>query len=732
MAGDRTVSAQFVMVALDVPLNRLFGYQVGEFDPQVGQRVIVPFGPRQLSSIVIERRNDAGDFSGKTRAILAVRDDLPALSASTIALCQFVADYYHHPLGAVLSTALPTVFRNVPAFKAPAPACVYYAADIEKLLAHISKRAHAQQRVAQQLATPHTPAALRRIHDSGLKWAKAWAEQGLVQTAAETSVVSPASPILPLNAEQAYAVEQLSSARSFLPFLLYGITGSGKTEVYLQTIAAVLARGEQVLILIPEINLTPQLEGRFRARFPGVAMACLHSGLNDTERAVNWLAAMSGEARIVLGTRLAVFTPLPQLGMIVVDEEHDPSFKQQEGLRYSARDVAVYRARTAQVPIILGSATPSIETWANAKAKRYQIITLAERAVPGATLPKITLLPVKKAGLIDGFNRMALAAMHAALERGEQVLVFINRRGYSPVLQCGECGWMASCKHCSARLVLHLRDRRLRCHHCGFEEPITHACPDCGNQDLKPVGQGTQRLEEALATHFPNRKILRIDRDSTRRKGEMDAALAQVHSGEADILIGTQMLAKGHDFDRLNLVIALNADTGLFSVDFRAEERLFALLMQVAGRAGRRETPGEVMIQTAFADHPFYHQLLGRDYAPFADRTLSERQDMLLPPAMAWALFRAEAPDIEHAIGILNIIRACFEQLDATLRKDLTLNQPVAATMVKKAGVERAQLLIAARHKAQLQRALHQAMPHIEVIKTGKGRWSLDVDPIEV
>ncbi|QLG89803.1 primosomal protein N' [Chitinibacter bivalviorum] len=720
------------MVALDVPLNRLFGYAIGNLDPHVGQRVIVPFGPRQLSGIVIERRSDAGEFVGKTRNILAIRDDLPALPPETLALCQFVADYYHHPLGAVLSSALPTVFRNVPAFKSPAPACVYYAPDVAILLAQISARAHAQRRVAQALEQPYTPAALRRLHDSGLKWAKLWAEKGWVQTAAESTVLAEPTPNLPLNAEQATAVAALSAAHGFAPFLLYGITGSGKTEVYLQTIAAVLGRGEQVLVLIPEINLTPQLEGRFRARFPGVQMSCLHSGLNDTERAVNWLAALSGEAKIVLGTRLAIFTPLPHLGMIVVDEEHDPSFKQQEGLRYSARDVAVYRARSAQVPIVLGSATPSIESWANAKAGRYQMLTLAERAVPGAVLPKITLLPVKKAGLIDGFNRMAFAAMHEALARGEQVLVFINRRGYSPVLQCGECGWMASCKHCSARLVLHLRDRSLRCHHCGFEEPITHACPDCGNQDLKPVGQGTQRLEESLATHFPGKTILRIDRDSTRRKGEMDAALAQVHSGEADILIGTQMLAKGHDFDRLNLVIALNADTGLFSVDFRAEERLFALLTQVAGRAGRRETPGEVMIQTAFADHPFYHQLLGRDYAPFANRTLIERTEMLLPPAAAWVLFRAEAPDIEHALQILQLIRACFERLAPEFLLPLTLNHPVAATMVKKAGVERAQLLIAAEQRAQLQRALHQAMPHIEVIKCGKGRWTLDVDPIEV
>lgn len=719
-------------VALDVPLNRVFDYSLGQHQVVVGQRVIVPFGPRQLSGIVVALVANDGQHGQKLRSILAVRDDLPALPSSTLALCQFVADYYHHPLGAVIASALPTVFRAVPAFKPPAPAVVYFAADVPRLLAQLSSRAHAQIGVAHALAQPHSAAALRRVHAQGVVWVKRWAEAGWVTVAAESTQLAAASPTLPLNAGQQAAVTALSAARGFAAFLLYGITGSGKTEVYLQTIDAVLARGQQALVLIPEINLTPQLEGRFRARFPGVQMASLHSGLNDTERACNWLAALRGEAQIVLGTRLAVFTPMPKLGLIVIDEEHDPSFKQQEGLRYSARDVAVYRARQAQVPIVLGSATPSIETWANARAGRYTTLALPERAVPGAVLPKITLLPVKKAGLIDGLNRMALAAMHAALARDEQVLVFINRRGYSPVMQCGECGWMAACPHCSARLVLHLRDRRLRCHHCGHEAQIDASCPDCGNQDLKPVGQGTQRLEDALAVHFPGKRILRIDRDSTRRKGELDAVLAQVHAGEADILIGTQMLAKGHDFARLNLVVVLNADTGLYSVDFRAEERLFALLTQVAGRAGRRETPGEVMIQTAFADHPFYHQLLGRDYAPFAERTWRERQELALPPAAAWVLFRAEAPQAEEALALLQQIRACFAGLPAPQLDGLTLNQPVLATMVKKAGVERAQWLLSAANKNQLQRALHQAMPFVEAIKTARARWIVDVDPLDV
>ncbi len=719
--------AGFALVALDVPLKKLFAYAIPNMTLAVGSRVLVPFGPRRLSGVVMELRSDTADFTGTPKSIAAAFSDLPALPSDTLQLCQFVADYYHYPIGAVLSAALPTAFRGTSAFNEPSAASVYFVDDMPILLDQISKRAHAQRRVAQALLVPHTPAALRRLHDSAWRWVKAWHEAGWVQAAAEECHVGVASPVLPLNAEQTVVVSELTAATQFSPFLLYGITGSGKTEVYLQTITQVLARGLQVLVLIPEINLTPQLEGRFRARFPGVRMAALHSGLNNTERAVNWLAALRGEAQIVLGTRLAVFTPLPKLGLIVVDEEHDPSFKQQEGLRYSARDVAVYRARQANVPIVLGSATPSIESWANAKAKRYRLLPLTQRAVPGAVLPKITLLPTKNVGLVDGLHVMAIAAMHAALARGEQVLIFLNRRGFSPVLQCGECGWMASCLHCSARLVLHLKQRCLRCHHCGHEEAITPACPDCGNHDLKPVGQGTQRMEESLPQHFPGKKILRIDRDSTSKKGELDAALAQVHSGEADIIIGTQMLAKGHDFDRLNCVIVLNADTGLYSVDFRAEERLFALLTQVAGRAGRRETPGEVFIQTAFSDHPFYHQLLARDFAPFANRTLEERNMLLLPPASAWALFRADAPELEQALAALAKIRLCIAP-----EPNLTLNHPVAATMLKRAGVERAQLLIAAQTKAQLQAVLDEALPAIQALKLGKVRWTLDVDPVEV
>ena len=480
-------------------------------------------------------------------------------------------------------------------------------------------------------------------------------------------------------------------------------------------------------MLVPEINLTPQLVARFCARFPQAQIVSLHSGLNETERAQGWLAASRSEAQIVLGTRLAVFTPLPKLGLIVVDEEHDTSYKQQEGLRYSARDVAVYRAHQRQVPVVLGSATPSLESWRNAEQGRYRLLTLAKRAASGAVLPELRLLPMRRAPQREGLHESAINAIAQTLERGEQALIFINRRGYSPALVCNECGWAAVCKHCSARLVLHLSERRMRCHHCGHEARIPHACPDCGNQDLKPLGRGTQRLEVALQDIFAQRRILRIDRDSTRRKGSLDAALQAVHAGDADILIGTQMLAKGHDFPRLNCVVVLDADTGLFSVDFRAEERMFALLTQVAGRAGRREAPGMVLIQTQFPEHPFYARLLARDFRQFANHALKERRDMQMPPFASWALFRAEARQLEQATEFLREVRQCMPDLPG-----LTVHEPVAAGMVRKAGFERAQLLLAAHARPVLMHALRSAMPAIDSIKSRNIRWSLDVDPVEV
>lgn len=714
-------------VALDLPLRRLFDYLCDDPALQHGMRVLVPFGSRMLSGIVADIA-EVSDHGGELRPVSHLMSDMPPLAADCLALCRFVADYYQYPLGPVIAAALPAVFRTAKPFVPPEPALVYRARQPEALLQSLPGRAHAQRRVAGALAAWQTPQALRELAAGAMRWVRDWQDAGWLETMPQhCSVTSAAQPAPALNADQLAASQAIAQAQGFAPFLLLGVTGSGKTEIYLQAIAGVLACGRQTLVLVPEINLTPQLVSRFCARFPAARIVSLHSGLNETERAVGWLAACRGEADIVLGTRLAIFTPLPRLDLIVVDEEHDMSYKQQEGLRYSARDVAVYRASQCRIPVVLGSATPSLESWRNVQAGRYRLLELKGRAAAGSVLPELRLLSMRRAPQREGMHEAAISAIDQTLARNEQALIFINRRGYSPALVCNECGWTAGCRHCSARLVLHLSARRLRCHHCGHEVRIPHACPDCGNQDIKPLGRGTQRLESALQDIFPGRRILRIDRDSTRRKGSLDAALQAVHAGEADILIGTQMLAKGHDFSRLNCVLVLEADTGLFSVDFRAEERMFALLTQVAGRAGRRESPGMVLIQTQFPEHPFYSRLLARDYREFAEHALRERCDLRLPPYASWALFRAEARDLDAAMAFLRQVRQCLPILPG-----LQIHEPVAASMVRKAGYERAQLLLAADARGVLIEALRTAMPAVDAIKNRNIRWSLDVDPLEV
>lgn len=722
------MSGRVVKVALDVPLRRCFDYADKSFFPGLGSRVLVPFGSRQLSGVVVDASVAQSDHDAELRPLVAAPADMPALPTDCLALCRFVADYYQHPLGQVIASMLPAVFRAESVFVPPPPRLLYRALDVSGLLASLPLRAKAQRRVAEALVAPQSPSALRQLAAPAMGWVRDWLAAGLLETLPE-AVQPPASAQTPpdLNPEQIASIQPVVEAQGFVPFLLFGITGSGKTEIYLQAIAQRLALAQQTLVLVPEINLTPQLVGRFGARFPQARIISLHSGLNETERAVGWLAACKGEADIVLGTRLAVFTPMPRLGLIIVDEEHDASYKQQDGLRYSARDVAVYRASQAGIPVVLGSATPSLESWRNVETGRYRLLELKSRAVPGALLPTLRLLSMRRAPQREGLHEAAIRAIGAAMARKEQALVFINRRGYSPALACNECGWMATCRHCSARLVLHLNERRLRCHHCGHDTPVVRACPDCGNQDLQAQGRGTQRLEAGLQALFPDKRVLRIDRDSTRRKGSLDAALDAVHAGEADILVGTQMLAKGHDFSRLNCVVVLEADTGLFSVDFRAEERLFALLTQVAGRAGRREQPGEVLIQTGFPEHPFYASLLARDYRAFADRVLEERRELHLPPCASWVLFRAEAKKMQDAEQFLRAVRQCFPVMAG-----LTVYEPVSASMQKKAGMERMQLLVTADGRGQMMQAMAQAMPMIEALKIRGGRWSLDVDPAEV
>jgi primosomal protein N' (replication factor Y) (superfamily II helicase) len=666
------VAMKILHVALDVPLATLFDYTLPEgMQADVGDRVVVPFGARQRLGLVIERAPHSA-FQAKLKPIAGVRDDAPRLSEDWLALVRFLATYYQRPLGETAIGALPPRLRSLK----PLPRAV--------------RRA--------QGAEPGSPGGGTRF-------------------------VAPHA----LSAEQQDAFSRMRAALGgYKPFLLHGVTGSGKTEIYLHLVAEALARGAQALVLVPEIGLTPQLEDRFRHAFPEAHIALMHSALEDTARTAAWLAAARGEAGIVLGTRLAVLAPLPRLGLVVVDEEHDTSFKQQEGLRYSGRDAAVLHAKLAGCPVVLGTATPSLETWFNCGAGRYERIALEQRAAPGARMPAVRLLDLRTEPAEHGIAAALAAEIGERLARREQSLVFINRRGYAPVLGCEACGWAAGCARCSARMVLHTADRRLHCHHCGAEEPIPRACPTCGNADLRAVGRGTQRVEETLAAMFPAARLVRIDRDSARRRGALSRTLEGVRRGEADILVGTQLLAKGHDFPDLTLVGVLNADHALLSTDYRAAERLFATLEQVSGRAGRRERPGEVLIQTRYPAHPLFDALVRHDYAGFAAAQLAEREAAGFPPFVAEAVLRAEAKSLAAALDFLR--RAA--QL-VPVPEQVRIYDPVPNVITRRADLERAQLLAQSRSRPALQEFLHRWSEELFKRAPRDVRWHLDVDPIE-
>ncbi|MFC4159092.1 primosomal protein N' [Chitinimonas lacunae] len=719
---------EYVRVALDVPLAGCFDYRVElATAADIGRRAVVPFGNKRRVGVIVETvAEPAGQYAIKP--VETILDDMPALPADLLELFHFCADYYQHPLGQVIHTALPGRFREPAPFRSK-EAQRYQAVDAVALRQLLPARAVMQHRLATELAHSRSEAELRALAPGAWKVVQQWLAIGWVKAVqAVPPPFDPADAVGPvLNAEQQTAVEAIAAAEGFQPFLLHGVTGSGKTEVYLRAIAAALARGRQVLVLVPEINLTPQLETRFRARFPKVSLVSLHSGVADGERAAGWVAAATGQARLVIGTRLAVFTPMPELGLVIVDEEHDSSFKQQDGLRYSARDMAVYRARQRGVAVVLGSATPALESWHNAEIGRYRRLGLSQRAVVGAEQPEVLLLPTRRQPLQEGLHRHSLQAIGERLARREQVLVFLNRRGYAPVMMCGECGWMAACRRCSARFTLHLRERVLRCHYCGLEDRLPPVCPGCGNQDLRPLGQGTQRLEDLLIARFPHAQVLRIDRDSTRRKGSFAAALDDIHGGRADILVGTQMLAKGHDFPRLTLVVVVGADGGLFAADFRAAERLYAQLAQVAGRAGRAEHRGEVIVQTDFPEHPLYEALAQGDYAAFAASELAERHRASFPPFVHQAVLRAEAAEIEDALAFLRQAATL-----APLCDGVELFDPVPAAMQRLNDRERAQLLLQSPHRGRLQSVLADWMRALRALKGVKVRWALDVDPLEI
>lgn len=735
-----------IRVALDVPLSTLFDYFVSpDTQLKIGHRVLVPFGRKQVLGVAMEWVQDSALDADRIKTVAQVLDDVPPLPQELLTLLRFCSDYYHHPLGMTVLSALPTRLRAVePIALKQALDYTLSAAGKALDLTTLPKRRVVQLRILQALReAPLSGAQLRSLSPSAPAALKVLQESGWVECVARKGSPLSNSPPLAgertneksnfligghaLTSEQQQAVDAVTQQTGYGCFLLHGITGSGKTEIYVHLMHEMLQRGGQVLLLVPEINLTPQLENYFRSRFPDVDLVSLHSGLADGERAQNWLKAQSGEARIVLGTRLAVFTPLPKLSLILVDEEHDPSFKQQDGLRYSARDVAIFRANQRGVPIVLGSATPSLESWFNAQSGRYKLLKLTQRAVQPATLPVVRCMDVTVLPLQDGLSEPLLTAIETRLQRKEQSLIFINRRGYAPVLMCTACGWLSECKHCAGKLVLHQKDRSLRCHHCGAQQRVPNACPTCGDADLKPVGIGTQRLEETLQSRFPNARILRVDRDSTRNKGAWNAMRKQIHDGEADILIGTQMLAKGHDFPNLTLVGVISPDGALYSADFRASEKLFAQLTQVGGRAGRADKAGEVIVQTAFPNHPLFQALRAHDFEIWAQTLLAERQMAGFPPFVYQVLLSAEGKLESDAYNFLKQARTAGMELHMPVE----VYGVVPAAMPKRANHHRAQLLVQSDKRKSLQEFLRAWKPVLDALPAQKLRWSLDIDPME-
>ena len=731
---------EIARVAIDVPVDTLFDYLPGPATAaDVGRRVLVPFGRTDTVGVLYGFAAAEEPFDRKLKPVARVLQDVQPLDDRILRLLDFCARYYHYPLGATVMGALPPRLRRIGAL--PSKLAKVYAlseSGRKRALAQAPARISLQWRILRLLAVedetgsaplralgPGAPAALRR-----LVTARYVEEKAFVAPAVEPAPII-AYPILrpTLTQEQARAVEAICAGNEqYRPWLLHGITGSGKTEVYLRALEQALSQGKQVLYLVPEINLTPQLEAFLRSRAAEARLIPLHSGLGEGDRARNWIAAQRGEADIILGTRLAVFTPIPRLGLIVVDEEHDASFKQQEGLRYSARDVAVMRARQAGIPIVLGSATPALESYAQALAGRYGLLRLNSR--PSGRSPAISLVDTGRECLQEGLSATVRKALVDCLDRGEQGLVFINRRGYAPALYCRACRWIAGCPRCSSRLVVHLRDRKLACHGCGHEERLPVACVQCGNQDLAPVGQGTQRVEQFLATEFPRARLLRVDRDSTRGKIVWQGMREEIAAERVDILVGTQMLAKGHDFPKLTLVAVLNADSALFSTDFRAAERLFAQLVQVAGRAGRGSRPGEVLIQTEFPDHPLFQAVLAQDYDRFAQAQLAERRRARFPPFSYQALLRAEATRSGAELDFLE--RAAAEGRALALDSSVRVYDPVPALRARVAGLDRAQLLVQAEARTKLQAFLHKWCPSLGALAGRKVRWTVDVDPLDL
>jgi len=732
-------SARYLNIAIGSPLRRHFDYLPPkgfiESDWQVGSRVQVPFGRRTEIGILIGISDHSDVPCEKLRPALRLLDDSPILSNEMMSLLSWASTYYHHPLGDVLQHALPVLLRQGKTANARTETVWQLTetgktADVTALT-----RAPKQAALLSQLQlNPDDALSKEDFNQQHSHWRApltALIKRGFVDALQRRGLLADtATPDQPpaLNDEQTTAIEAVCAQHDeYQCFLLDGVTGSGKTEVYLGIIAQVLAQGHQALVLVPEISLTPQTVGRFQRRFR-VPIAMMHSGMGQRERLDAWLAARSGEAGIIIGTRSALFTPLANPGVIIIDEEHDASFKQQKGFRYHARDLAVLRARRLGIPVILGSATPSLESLANVDQGRYQQLILSRR-ISNATPPPVRTIDLRGQPIESGLSQSLLKIVSEHLERDEQVLLFLNRRGFAPTLCCHDCGWLANCPRCDAKLTLHAASQRLRCHHCGTEQPLPANCPECSSTELRALGQGTERIDEALQAHFPTVDVLRIDRDTTRRKGAMQAMLDRIHEGKKAILVGTQMLAKGHDFPNVTLVGILDADQGLFGIDFRASESMAQLIVQVAGRAGRAEKPGQVLVQTYHPEHPLLQNLLQHGYPAFAQQAMQERREVVLPPFASMALLRAEANQRELPMAFLS---KAYATAMACQIKDIELFGPLPAPMERRAGRYRAQLLIQSSERRPLQHLLKILLPELEKLpESRKVRWSIDVDPVD-
>ncbi|HEX7027225.1 MAG TPA: primosomal protein N' [Gammaproteobacteria bacterium] len=739
MPDQSTMTARILHVAVPTPLNKGFDYLATPDTPvqlQPGCRIRVPFGRNDKIGILIEERQHSTIEPARLKPIKAVVEHTPCLSPELMALGQWASVYYHHPVGEVFNVMLPTLLRQGKPAKQD-PVLIWRLSSHGMTLEPSALTRAPRQQAMLNLLRLHpeglSATQLKEHHGDWRQAVNALQQKGLVECLPAASLESRSRAATPstgpaLNPSQQQAVEAVSRHfDEFKVWLLDGITGSGKTEIYLRLIEQVLAQGKQVLVLVPEIGLTPQLLARFRARLSG-KISEVHSGLSDQQRLAIWLNAGQGDAQVIVGTRSAVFMPLSDPGLIIVDEEHDGSLKQQDGFRYHARDLAVWRGQRLNIPVVLGSATPSLESLYNALTGRYGSLILEQRA-GGATLPRLAVVDARQTPADQPVTRQLLERMQQHLSQGSQVIIFLNRRGYAPVMMCFDCGWTARCERCDAHMTWHQHDRRLRCHHCGAERRAEQACPDCRAESLHTLGSGTERLEDFLQLRFPHEEIVRIDRDATRRKGELEKSLQKARSGRARILIGTQMLAKGHHFPGVTLVGILGVDHGLFSADFRGPEYMAQLVIQVAGRAGRGERPGEVILETHQPEHPLLQRLIRQSYSAFARAALKEREAARLPPYTKLALIRAEAVSPDSALLFLRKLN------DALARSSQGVERwgPAPAPMERRAGRYRAQLLL----QAEDRKALHNLLRHVHELarqtpEHRKVRWSVDVDPVEM